>query len=364
MTRRVHVELGDRSYDITIGHKLPAGRAIKRPSGLKALIISDTNVGPVYGPRYAAAMKARGMNAVRIDVPAGEASKSWSQVLSLLEKAATLRLDRSSCVVALGGGVVGDLAGFVAATYLRGIPFIQVPTSLLAMVDSSVGGKTGVNLEQGKNLVGAFYQPMEVIADLSTLKTLPDREYTSGLAEVVKYGIIRDAGLFKLLERNIGGLLRRDDVLLGEVVARCCEIKAEVVAGDEREEKGLRAILNFGHTLGHAVENAAGYGTLLHGEAVSVGMVFALLLSAKEQGLSRQACQRAIALLSRLKLPLVVSHRQASWTRVRKSMGADKKTVGGRPRFVLVERIGSAIIGCEVEEQLLKATFSEVSCRE
>ncbi|MEI6808893.1 MAG: iron-containing alcohol dehydrogenase, partial [bacterium] len=257
MSKQVHVKLGSRSYDILIGRNVTVGTSLKRRAGLKAMIVSDSNVDPLYGPRCERSLRAKGFETIRVTVPAGESSKSGRMVMELYNKAAELHLDRSSCIVALGGGVVGDLAGFIAATFLRGINFIQVPTSLLAMVDSSVGGKTGINLKQGKNLVGAFYQPVEVTADLSVLKTLPRREYVSGLAEVVKYGVIRDAAFFRMLEKNADRLLRRDSGLLEEVVARCCEIKAAVVSVDEREEGGERAVLNFGHTFGHALGDQA-----------------------------------------------------------------------------------------------------------
>lgn len=361
MSQTVHVALGRRSYDITIGRNVPVGSSVKQRPGLKAMIVSDSNVDPLYGPRCEKSLRKRGFEARRVMVPAGESSKCSRRVTELYDKALEFRLDRSSYVVALGGGVVGDLAGFVAATFLRGIGFIQVPTSLLAMVDSSVGGKTGINLKQGKNLVGAFHQPVEVAADLSMLKTLPRREYVSGLAEVVKYGVIKDAKFFTFLEKNIDGLLQRDQGLLEDVVARCCEIKAAVVAADEREEGGERAILNFGHTFGHALENNAGYGTLLHGEAVSVGMAFAALLSMKRQGLPREDCYRILMLLKRLELPVSAAGMRRRWAALRNCMSGDKKTVAGHLRFVLVERIGSAIIGCEIPERGLVEAFEEVS---
>ncbi|MBA4389026.1 MAG: 3-dehydroquinate synthase, partial [Verrucomicrobia bacterium] len=232
---KVHVELGDRSYDISIGEKMPIGTTLATERGLKALIISDSNVDPVYGKECESALEASGFITSRAVVPAGEASKDLKTVGLLYEQAIASGLDRSSVIVALGGGVVGDLAGFVAATFLRGVRLIQVPTSLLAMVDSSVGGKTGVNLPQGKNLVGAFYQPVEVVADMNRLGSLPEREYRSGLAEVIKYGVIWDAGLFRALEENVAGLICRDLEFLKAAVARCCEIKAEIVGMDEKE---------------------------------------------------------------------------------------------------------------------------------
>ena len=359
MSKRVKVNLGARSYTITIGHALPVGTSIGNAKGVRALLVSDRHVDPLYGAACARRLAARGMRVARAVIPAGESSKSLSQLERLYDTAAGMRLDRSSVVVALGGGVVGDLAGFLAATYLRGVRLIQAPTSLLAMVDSSVGGKTGINLPQGKNLVGAFYQPVEVVADLDTLATLPDRQYRSGLAEVVKCGFIRDAGLLRLLETRADALLRRDPALIEEVVARCCRIKARVVGADEREDR-LRAILNFGHTMGHAVENAAGYGRFLHGEAVAVGMAFALDVSVRHAGLAPRERDRGIALIRRLGLP--VRAAGLPWKAVRAGMASDKKNRGGAPRFVLVEKPGSAIIGREVPEAELKRTYIEALC--
>ncbi|MEI6218886.1 MAG: 3-dehydroquinate synthase [bacterium] len=361
MSKKVHVELGKRSYDITIGRDLSAGTTIRRGAGLKAMIVSDSNVDPLYGAGCEKALRSKGVETARVSVQAGEATKCGRAVLELYDKAADFGLDRTSYMVALGGGVVGDLAGFVAATYLRGIRLIQVPTSLLAMVDSSVGGKTGINLKHGKNLVGAFYQPVEVSADLGTLKSLPRREYVSGLAEIVKYGIIRDARLFGMLEKNVDRLLARDQGLLEQVVAKCCAIKAEIVSADEREEGSLRAMLNFGHTFGHSLENSMGYGAMLHGEAVSVGMAFAAVLSVTQKGLSTVECERILDLLRRLGLPVFESGMRRKWGVLRKSMDADKKTTAGRLRFILVDRLGSAIIGCEIPEAALEKAFAEVS---
>ena len=275
--RNVHVSLGNRSYAIQIAPGLLqklGGEWARLKLGTRCAIITDTNVGRHFAkPVYESLVRA-GFEPVLITVSAGEKSKRISVVESCYDRLAGHRLERKSFVVALGGGVVGDLAGFVAATYLRGIPFVQVPTTLLAQVDSSVGVKTGVNLKAGKNLVGAFYQPQLVLCDLDTLKTLPEREYISGLAEVIKYGIIYDAELFAQLERDLPKILKRDQKVLAAVITRCCEIKAEIVSKDETES-GLRSILNFGHTLGHAIENSSGYGNFLHGEAISIGQVAA-----------------------------------------------------------------------------------------
>ncbi len=363
MNKTVHVKLGDRSYDITIGRNLPVGSALRSETGLRAMIVSDSNVDSIYGDACARKLRREKIESTRVVVPAGEKSKNWKQVVSLYDKALEFGLERSSVIVALGGGVVGDLAGFAAATYQRGIRLIQVPTSLLAMVDSSVGGKTGINLPQGKNMVGAFHQPVEVVADLATLDTLPEREYVSALAEVVKYGVISDAAFFRYLEKNAGPLLSRDDKVLREVVARCCEIKADVVGADERD-LGLRAILNFGHTMGHAIEAACGYGTMLHGEAVSLGMAYAARLSVRATGLDAGDDGRLLALLSELGLPVSMPGRKApKWKTVRALMTADKKTKGRVPRFVLAKRLGAVVTGYDVPDEMLAATYTEAICQ-
>jgi 3-dehydroquinate synthase len=320
---------------------------------MQALIVSDANVDALYGAACEAALRAQGLNARRAVVPAGEASKDLGRAAALCSAAAQAGLDRSSWIAALGGGMVGDLAGFVAAVYLRGVRCLHIPTTLLAMVDSSVGGKTGVNLPEGKNLVGAFHQPQAVAADLDTLETLPEREYLSGLAEVVKYGLIYDAEFFALVERGADTLLLRDKALLETVVSRCCEIKAEIVAADEKERGDLRALLNFGHTLGHALENAEGYGRWLHGEAVAIGMAYALELSCAARGLPRAECERARTLLRKLRLPVRRDGGAALWTALRRAMAADKKTLDHKLRFVLLERIGRAQTGCDVKDNLL-----------
>ena len=281
--RIVHVSLGNRSYAIKIGagqlNRL--GRECARLKlGRRCAIITDTNVGRHYAKTAFNSLASAGFAPVLIIVPPGETAKSLKTVQTCYDQLACYRLERKSFIVALGGGVIGDLAGFVAATYLRGIAFVQVPTTLLAQVDSSVGGKVGVNLKAGKNLVGAFYQPRLVLCDLDTLDTLPVREFRAGLAEVIKYGIIGDAKLFRRLERDLPELLRRESKTLADVVARCCEIKADVVGRDETEG-GLRAILNFGHTVGHALEVISSYNKYLHGEAIAIGTVAAAGLSRK-----------------------------------------------------------------------------------
>ena len=275
--RTVKVPLGNRSYDIKISPGLLGklgAECARLKLGNRCAIITDINVGREYAkPAYNSLLRA-GFEPSLVIVPAGETAKSLKTVQSCYDRLASHRLERKSFIIALGGGVVGDLAGFVAASYLRGIPFVQAPTTLLAHVDSSVGGKVGVNLKAGKNLVGAFYQPKLVLCDLDALATLPTREYRAGLAEVIKYGIIYDAALFARLERDMPKLLRREPKPLGEIIARCCEIKAEVVGQDETES-GLRAILNFGHTIGHGLEAISSYGKYLHGEAISIGQIAA-----------------------------------------------------------------------------------------
>jgi 3-dehydroquinate synthase len=359
--RKIRVKLGSRSYDIRIGAGMPMDLSRFGGKGGKVMLVSDSNVDGLYGAGCARTLKRAGATVYRAVVPAGESSKSLKRAAQLYERAAEAGLGRGDVIVALGGGMVGDLAGFVAGTYLRGVALVQVPTTLLAMVDSSVGGKTGVNLKQGKNLVGVFHQPSAVVADLTTLRSLPTREYVSGLAEVVKYGVIWDAGLFKQLEGSVGGLLDRDESLLEKIVWRCCEIKAEVVSEDEREG-GLRAILNFGHTLGHAVENVAGYGTVLHGEAVAVGMVYAARLSVLVRGCPVVHAERVVDLIRNLGLPVVPpgGAEAGRWRALRGAMNADKKTHRGSLRFVLADRLGSVEIGCQVSEESLRLAFREM----
>lgn len=352
-TERVRVPLGNRTYDIVIGeHLLERAAELMRPLALgrRGVIISDTNVAPLYANR----LRLDGYETTVLTVAAGEASKSLRQACRLLEKLPGLRLDRQSFVVALGGGVVGDLAGFVAATYLRGIHFIQVPTTLLALVDSSVGGKTGVNLPQGKNLVGAFYQPRLVIADLATLRTLPKRQLRAGFAEVIKYGAICEAAFFRWLERNYRRVLDLESAAIRRAVRRCCECKARVVSADE-QESGLRAILNFGHTVGHAMETLLEYEGLLHGEAVSIGMCCAARLSVKRCGLKEAEAMRLRALLEASGLPTRLGERLRAETML-PAMRLDKKARAGKVRFVLLKRLGSA----EVSDQVTDADVEEV----
>ena len=353
--RIVKVSLGNRSYDIKIGTGLldRVGRECAR-LGLsrRCTIISDRNVTPRYGNAAQEALAKAGFDAGLITIPAGETAKSLKVLESCYNQLAAQRLERKSFIVALGGGVVGDLAGFVAATYLRGVPFVQVPTTLLAQVDSSVGGKVGMNLKAGKNLVGAFHQPRLVLCDLSTLGSLPMREYRSGLAEVIKYGIIYDARLFALLERELPKLLRRDPRTLAAVVARCCEIKADVVRQDETES-GLRAILNFGHTIGHALEAISHYGKYLHGEAIAIGQVVAAKLSAQVLGLLGSEVERIDRLFQRAGLPTQLNLSAVDKRKVLLAMQLDKKVSAGQIKFVLALRIGAVEFDHEVPAGLL-----------
>ncbi len=359
MKRDITVDLGDRSYPIHIGSgNLDSLGTACKAAGLKGrcLIVTDENVAPLYADRAFQSLEKAGFTPVLETLPAGEPTKSQAQLLNLYSKAAAHGLDRHSFMVALGGGVIGDLTGFAAASWLRGIRFVQVPTTLLAMVDSSVGGKTGINIPAGKNLVGAFHQPSLVMLDLNTLKTLPPRELAAGMAEVVKYGVIWDEELFRALEKAAAKFPDIGD--LSEIVARCCEIKAEVVRQDEREG-GLRSILNFGHTAAHAIENAAGYGRYLHGEAVAIGMVYAAHLSVALKELSVEESARIEKLLAGLSLPVGVP--ELAWKDIRAAMAVDKKTVGGLPKFVLADRIGHVEFGCEVPEKLLEEVWNGIS---
>lgn len=353
MKRDVNVDLGTRSYPIHIGPGLlgTLGESCNA-FGLKGkcLIITDETVAPLYTDRAVQSLEKAGFKPALEVLPAGETTKCQENLFRLYSCAAAQGLDRKCFMIALGGGVIGDLTGFAAASWLRGIRFVQVPTTLLAMVDSSVGGKTGINIPEGKNLVGAFHQPELVLIDLDTLKTLPPRELAAGMAEVVKYGIIRDAELFRALEKKPG--------VDAGLIARCCEIKAEVVGKDERES-GLRGILNFGHTLAHAIENVAGYGEFLHGEAVAIGMVYAAHLSVELKGLPVRESARIEKLLAGLSLP--VSAPKLPWKDIRAAMAVDKKTVGGLTKFVLADRIGHVDFGCAVPEPLMEEVWHGIS---
>jgi 3-dehydroquinate synthase len=357
--RIVNVPLGARSYAIKIGPQLLrrlGAECARLKLGRRCAIITDTNVGRRYARPAFDSLARAGFCPALVILNPGEATKHPRSAAQCYDRLADHRLERNSFIVALGGGVVGDLAGFVAATYLRGIAFVQVPTTLLAQVDSSVGGKVGVNLKAGKNLVGAFYQPQLVLCDLDTLRTLPEREYRAGLAEVVKYGIIYDAELFARLERELPKLLRRDARTLAAIIARCCQIKAEVVAQDETES-GLRSILNFGHTIGHALEAISHYGRYLHGEAIAIGQVAAARISACQLGLPRAQLARIIALLDRIGLPTHARLNTRQRQKLFAAMRLDKKVRGGEIRFVLAKRIGQVVWGQRVPDEWIQAAL-------
>lgn len=338
LIRIVTIKLGSRSYPVHIGENLleEAGR-ICRGALLKgrAAIVSDRKVGDLYGERVTNALANEGYKVSIHLVNPGETSKSFEVAEGLCEDFARHGMDRQSFVVALGGGMVGDLAGFVAAIYFRGVPVIQIPTTIMAQVDSSIGGKTGVNLRAGKNLVGAFHQPVAVLADTTTLATLGRREWNEGLAEVIKYGVIREKGLLTELRNGTWNL--------PDLVRRCVEIKASFVEEDERETTGSRALLNFGHTLGHAIEAVAGYGTLLHGEAVALGMVAAAQVSADRAGLPKEEIEELVGVIRRLDLPTTLPDR-LSRKQILEKVFADKKFESGKIRFVVSPKLGSATL--------------------
>lgn len=344
------VNLGTRSYPIYIGeHLLETGLLSNHLTGGSAMVVSNETVAPLYLKRLLQGLPPQ-IRCSQILLPDGESHKTLATAATILDALVDQGFGRDACLIALGGGVVGDISGFAAACFQRGIDFIQVPTTLLAQVDSSVGGKTGVNHLGGKNLIGAFHQPRCVLVDINTLETLNPREYRAGLAEVIKYGLIRDPAFLTWIEEHAGDLVAMTSHRLAYVIRRCCEIKSEIVVADERET-GARAILNFGHTFAHAIENAAGYGRWLHGEAVAIGMLMACDLSCRMQLLDSSVFTRVLNLLDRLGLPVKAPPLEA--TRLRAIMQADKKVLRGRLRFVLLEAIGSALISDSVPESLL-----------
>ena len=354
MTTSLTVELDTRAYPIHVGAGLLASLGVQcHDAGLngRALMVTDATVQSLHAGAAMEALREAGIEFRCLAVAAGEGSKSHVELIRIYDAALEAGLERSSFMIALGGGVVGDLAGYAAATYLRGIRYVQVPTTLLAMVDSAVGGKTGINLPQGKNLIGCFHQPTLVVADTHTLRTLPPREFSAGVAEVIKYGVIAEPDLFDLLESHTPESLIQDDAALEEIVERSCAIKAEVVRQDEREG-GLRAILNFGHTLGHAIEQVSGYGVYLHGEAISIGMMFAARLSGADYE------DRLRALLTRYRLPTAAP--DLDWSELLTAMQRDKKKSAGTVKFVLAPGLGDAKFGCEVSPQALEAAWSAI----
>ena len=351
MTTSITVDLGERSYPIVIGSGLLGGgfELSEYVRGGDCLIVSNETVAPLYLDALTANLAAKSVES--ISLPDGEKHKTVAHFESVIDKLVECRASRDSTVIALGGGVVGDTAGFAAASYMRGVDFIQVPTSLLAQVDSSVGGKTGVNHAKGKNLIGAFHQPKLVLIDTDTLETLPDRELKAGLAEVIKHGAAVDADFFIWLEDNINALLAKDPTALSHAIQRSCEIKSQVVAEDERES-GRRAILNFGHTFGHAIEHCQGYGEWLHGEAVASGMVMAAMLS----DIAQDELGRLVDLTRRAGLP--VKPPKIGADAMMRAMGMDKKVLQKELRFVLLKKLGSAFVTAEYDADRLALTVA------
>lgn len=366
----VHVGLSERSYDIEIctdrlseSGAVIAGWLERRLGGgsgqQSALVVTDRNVA-VHAQVVQASLQEQGWKVESVELEPGEKTKSLPVISELYERMVGMQADRRTVVVAVGGGVIGDASGFLAATYNRGVPFVQVPTTLLADVDSSVGGKVGVNLAAAKNLIGSFYQPLGVFIDTSVLETLPDRDYRSGLAEVVKYGVILDADFFEFLEENVEGINSREPSVLRHVIARSCQLKANVVEEDEFERTGLRAVLNYGHTYAHAFEALAGYGELLHGEAVAIGMIYASRLAEKRGLISADVTSRQRDLLKRIgALTELPDPAAFSNDEILSRMRLDKKTVGGQLRFILPTRIGHVKTFKDVPESDVTAVIDE-----
>jgi 3-dehydroquinate synthase len=360
-TAAVRVDLRERGYDIAFASGDRAGIgtfARQRTPGAKALIVTDENVNQ-HARTVAESLTAARFAATTAVLPPGEDQKSLASAAVLYDRLVELQADRRTLIVAVGGGVIGDLAGFVGATYARGLPLLMVPTTLLAMVDSSVGGKVGVNHPKGKNLIGAFHQPIGVWIDSDFLKTLPEREYRSGLAEVVKYSVILDPELFDYLESHLTALLDRDGDTVRYVIGRCCRLKARIVEQDERETRGLRAVLNYGHTFAHAFETVSGYGEWLHGEAVAAGMICASRLAERRQLLTPDVTSRQEKLLSGLGLPI----RPGRWpvNRLMEAMRLDKKAEKDRIRFILPHRLGEVVLHDDIPEDDLRAVLEELT---
>ncbi len=355
----VEVELGDRTYPIYIGSGLLAGGDLlrKHVPGNTALVVTNETVAPLYLDRVVAALSEGGEIRVEtVVLPDGEEHKNVDVLMKVFDKALDARLDRQTTFVALGGGVIGDMTGFAAASYQRGVHFVQIPTTVMAMVDSSVGGKTGVNHPAGKNMIGAFYQPRCVLVDTDTLSTLPDREYASGMAEVVKYGLIRDADFFEWQERNVDALMARDGDVVVRAIERSCVNKAEVVALDEKEG-GVRATLNLGHTFGHAIETGIGYGEWLHGEAVSVGMVMAADMSERLGWTDESVARRTLDLLKKFNLPTDVPECMTVET-FEKLMAVDKKAANGKLRLILLKGdLGGCVFTADFDARVLAETL-------
>jgi len=356
---KIKVNLSENSYTVYTGASLnDVGIYLKKRNFPKnVLVITNTTVGKIYGEQVMEKLAGCGFMPAIVRIPDGEKYKTLNTVRELYQACLDVNLDRHSLIIALGGGVVGDIAGFVAATFKRGVPFVQVPTTLLAMVDSSVGGKTGVNLKESKNLIGSFYQPKMVFTDISTLKTLKRREFTGGLAEVIKYGIIKDKNFFKYIEKNINKIKSLDPKMLEYVINKSCVIKKRIVEVDEKES-GIRAILNFGHTIGHAIEAATKYNKYLHGEAIAVGMVCASQISVRLGILGKRDAQRIKYLIKKAGLP--VNH-QLNVNRILTKLIYDKKTKNGKINFVLpYKKIGQVVIKDDIPEKIINDALCEV----
>ncbi len=353
----VNVDLGQRAYPIHIGPGLIHRTDLFAPhiAGASVAIVTNTTVEPLYGEQLRATLAPLGKKVFTIVLPDGEAYKNWETLNLIFDRLLLEHADRKTTLIALGGGVIGDMTGFAASCYMRGVPFIQVPTTLLAQVDSSVGGKTGINHPHGKNMIGAFYQPQTVIADIATLRTLPPRELAAGLAEVIKHGLIADAAFFDWVEHNIESLNRCEESAVMHAVKVSCDIKSRVVAADEREG-GVRATLNFGHTFGHAIEAGLGYGEWLHGEAVGCGMVMAADLSVRQGLLDAAARDRVTAIVAAAHLPVRAPALGAQ--RYVDLMSVDKKAEAGAVKFILLDGVGRAIISA-VPDSALQATLAQ-----
>ena len=352
------VELANRSYPIHIGRGLIADASLILPHLKRkhVAIVTNTTVAPLYLAKLTQTLEVAGVKVIPIILPDGEAYKNTETLNTIYDVLLQNRCERSTTLIALGGGVIGDLTGYAAATYLRGVPFIQIPTTLLSQVDSSVGGKTGINHPLGKNMIGAFYQPQLVLADIDTLQTLPAREFSAGVAEVIKYGLIRDADFFDWLEVNMAKLMQLDEEVLSEAIYRSCQNKADVVAKDEHEQ-GERALLNLGHTFGHAIENAMGYGVWLHGEAVAAGTMMAADLSQRMAWLTANEVTRIKNSLVAANLP--INPPDLGITKYLDLMGLDKKVENGKIRLVLQQGIGKAVISSDYDAEKLAATLSQ-----
>lgn len=350
------VELANRSYPIHIGKNLLSDASLILPylKRKHVAIVTNTTVAPLYLDKLSQSLQAAGVTVITIILPDGEAYKNTATLNTIYDTLLQNRCERSTTLIALGGGVIGDLTGYAAATYLRGVPFIQIPTTLLSQVDSSVGGKTGINHPLGKNMIGAFYQPQLVLADIDTLQTLPAREFAAGMAEVIKYGLIRDAAFFDWLEINMANLIQLDEATLSYAIYRSCQNKAEVVAKDEHEQ-GDRALLNLGHTFGHAIENAMGYGVWLHGEAVAAGSMMAADLSQRMGWLTPAEVTRIQNSFEAANLPITPPNLGVA--RYLDLMGLDKKVENGKIRLVLQQGIGKAVITSDYDAQKLKETL-------